>query len=154
MNGETVLYMGEVSTIDCLERLPQADPVRILEFGATWPGGTWIDRLELSTDAVVENVVAKLKECPQEVAIVNFVARVGSVTLSTHDDGEADVRFGAQEDALAFLRKALPLVLSAELIPQLLKNLGRYVAKRQGLWKAFETFDAYLASEFTGRRQR
>ena len=148
VHGETVLYLEQVSTIECLEQLPQADPVRVIGFGATLPDGNWIDWLELSPDAVVADVVKKLKDNSQ-MSIVHFAASVGSIRFSTHDDGEADFRFGSQEEGLAFLRRALTPAGSTELIPQLLENLGRYVTKQEGSWRSFSTFDAYRASELT-----
>jgi len=145
-DGETALYLEQVSTLECLELLPEADPVRLVEFGATSPDDDWIDRVELSADAVVSELIARLRENPQ-ISIVDFAADVGPVRLSTHDDGEAELRFPSQAEALTFLRKALTPALAAEVIPQLLESPERYVTKREGSWRSFETFDDYLRSK-------
>ena len=148
VNGETILYLEEVSTVECLTYLPARDPVRIVEFGATLPDGRWIEAPLLSETAVVSELIYKLQE-DSEMSLVSFAANVGSVHLSTHDDGEAEFRFRSQQEAVAFLEKALASPLSAEVIPRLLESPGRYVAKLAGSWTSFATFDAYLAHQFT-----
>lgn len=145
---ETVLYIEGVSTVECLMYLPARDPVRVVEFGATLPGGRWVDAALLSGTTVVSELIDKLQE-DTEISLVSFAADVGPVHLSTHDDGEAELRFRSQQEAVAFLRKALAPPLSTEVIPRLLKSPGRYLAKLKGTWTSFETFDAYLAHQFT-----
>lgn len=147
--GETVLYLEQVSTLECLELLPEADPVSLIEFGATRPDGSWID-LTLSVDAIVSELIGRLKEI-SESSIFSFAAKVGSIRLSTHDDGEADFRFPSQAEALTLLRKALPPELSTEVIPRLLESPGRYVTMHEGSWKSFSTFDDYLIWDFAVR---
>jgi hypothetical protein len=146
-NGKTILYLEDVSTIECLTYLPERDAVRIVEFGATMPDGRWMDPALLFGTAVVSELMDKLQE-NSEMSLVSFAADVGSVHLSTHDDGEAELRFRSQQEALAFLGNALASPLSAEVIPRLLESPGRYVAKLEGSWTSFETFDAYLAHQF------
>jgi hypothetical protein len=147
-DGEAILYLEDVSTVECLRHLPARDPVRIVEFGATLPDGRWIDAALLSETAIVSDLIDKLQE-DSEMSLVSFAANVGPVHLSTHDDGEAEFRFRSQQEAVAFLRKALASPMSAEVIPRLLESPGRYVAKLEGSWTSFDTFDAYLARQFT-----
>lgn len=146
--NQTILYLGGVSTIECLTHLPAREPVRIVEFGASLPDGRWMDAALVSEGAVVSELIDKLREAA-EMSLVSFAADVGAVHLSTHDDGEATLRFRSEQEAVAFLRKALGSPLSTEVIPRLLDNPGRYIAKLKGAWTSFETFDAYLAHQFT-----
>jgi hypothetical protein len=148
VNGQAVLYLGEVSTVECLEQLPAAAPVTLIEFLASLPDGSWIAQLSISADAVLSELLRKLREDSQ-ISIVDFAAKIGSIRISTHDDGEAELRFPSEEEALFFLRRALGPEVSAELIPRLTESRGRYVAKQDGSWKSFETFDAYVVSTLT-----
>ncbi len=140
---KTILYLGQVSTVECLERLPQSEPVELVEFGATLPDGGWTDRMVLRADTVVSELIDILKQS-LDMSIVHFAVDVGATRLSTHDDGEAEITFSSQAAALTFLRRALTPALSGEVIPRLLENCGQYVTKHNGSWKVFDTFDAYL----------
>jgi len=142
-NG-TTLYLGEVSTVQCLSALPAHDPVEILEIGATGPNGEWIDRLDLPEKAVVVRLIDQLERSGLE--LIDFAANIGPVRLSTHDDGEAELRFRSEVQSLHFLRTALAPDLAEAVIRWLVEHPARYVTNRNGSWQAYATFEAYLAA--------
>lgn len=76
---------------------------------------------------------------------MDFSAIVGQVQLSTHDDGEAELTFPNEAQALGFLRKALATQAVEGVISCMLRNKNRYVADRGGDLQVFETFEAYVA---------
>ena len=138
----TVLYLGEVSTEDCLELFDRATRVTLVEFGAASGARGWVSHGDLPIIGNVGDLISILRE-RSELSLVDLSATVGHVALSTHDDGEAQLVFPNEEDALSFLRVTLPDGSEA-VISRLLENPGKYIAWRGTVLQVFDTFDDYL----------
>lgn len=139
-----LLYLGEISTEECLAVFDPASSVTISEFGASGGDGGWVSGSDLPAIGSVGDLIKFLRD-RQHLGLVDLSASVGDVKLSTHDDGEAKLTFPNEKQALGFLRNALDSSTVQSVISCLLRNKGRYVADQGGILKVFESFDAYLA---------
>lgn len=139
----SLLYLGEVSTEECLHLFDSATRVTLSKFGATSVHGDWVAKADLPEIRTVSDLVGVLRE-QSHLSLVDLSVTVGQVELSTHDDGEAQLVFPDETDALQFLRDALDGSDAEIVIGFLLANRGRYVGRRGDGLLAFETFDAYL----------
>src|SRR5687767_36636 len=88
----TVLYLGEVSTEDCLRVLKPSEPVIVKELGATVGGKGWFDQDDLPHLEAVGELLTFLG-ARTEIEMFDFAAQTGDIRLSTHDDGEAELTF-------------------------------------------------------------
>jgi hypothetical protein len=138
------LYLGETSTEERLETFALATPVEITEFGARSGDQGWVEGSRLPAIGSVEELLESLRVRPH-LELVDVSAIVGEVKVSTHDEGEVQLTFPCEMQALAFLRTALGSG-AEDVISCLLQNKGRYVAERRGSLHVFETFESYLAT--------
>lgn len=141
-NQTVTLYFGEVGTAECLAQLPSLECVVLNEFCAE-RGGSWIFLEEMPGKATVEWWLGELAD--DSLLLVDFSAQIGTIHLSTHDDGEAHLDFSSREEALAFLPKLIGSDLASIISPQLAANPDSYIAVHDGSLTVFPTFDAYLA---------
>ena len=137
-----MLYLGEVSTEECLRMFDPETPATIEEFGAT-DNGAWVGASDLPMIADVNDLITYLDGRPK-LSLIDLTVKLGDEELSTHDDAEAQLDFRNEGDALAFLRKAVDDSAIEEIIDCLCANMGRYVTERNGRIHIFESFDAYL----------
>lgn len=142
--NSVTLYLGEVSTADCLGSLDRMDPITINDFGANDIGGGWISKSDLPAIGSVGELIQFLRD-GHHIELIDFEASVGEFTISTHDDGEAQLTFPSEEQALNFLRHTLGPEKADRVIAYLLANRNRYVADHGDNFRSFETFEAYLA---------
>jgi hypothetical protein len=119
-----------------------ATVVDLIELGATAPSGAWFGVDDIPPLETVSAWVDFLRT-RDDFELIDFSARLGDVSLSTHDDGEAHLRFASQARAIEFVQKCA--AASDELIRKLLQNRGQYVALRGDHLQTFETFEEYLA---------
>lgn len=140
----TVLYLGEVSTEDCLRVLDPSAPLIVNQLGATVRGKGWFDADNLPDLEVVSELLTFL-QARTEIEMIDFAAQIGAVRLSTHDDGEAALTFPSPSEALAFLRAALEPALAEQAIEALMKHPGKYIELGEPV-QVFETFDDYVAA--------
>jgi len=138
------LYLGEVSTEECLLVFSPMDPVAISEFGANSADGGWVAASDLPAIKSVAELTKFLRDRP-DLDLVDLTATIGHVKLSTHDDGEAQLTFPDEAQAVGFLRNALDSAMAEDVITCLLRNKNHYVAVRGGNPRTFDTFEAYLA---------
>ena len=131
-----------MSTAECLALLPSLECVVLNEFCADG-GGSWISLDEMPSKATVEWWLGELAD--DSLLLVDFSAQIGTMHLSTHDDGEASLNFPDREQALAFLPKLIGSDLASIISPQLAANPDSYIAVHDGSLTVFPTFDAYLA---------
>ena len=138
-----LLYLGEVSTEECLRIFDPEARTTIQEFGATSREGEWVDESNLPAITNVNDLLMYLGGRP-DLSLANVTVKLGDEQLSTHDDGEAHLVFRNEGDALAFLRKAVDDPALEEIVSCLRANPDRYVAERDGRLRIYETFDGYL----------
>ena len=142
--ARTRLYLGEVSTEECLRVFDPAEVVVVSELGANVPGDGWFDQDDLPRLGSVAAVLSFLR-ARKDIELIDFSAQVGQVRLSTHDDSEAQLDFTSTLDALEFLRRSLEADVAERAIHALLEHPAKYVVLSKTLY-AFETFEEYVAA--------
>ena len=140
-DGTSVLYLGEVSTAECLSKFPAEEFVVLLELGAE-SNGEWLSADALPKEAPVAWWLERLNDPSLE--LVDFSSRVGTVSLSTHDDGEATFALASLGQAVGLLPQLVGDHLAATVAPELVKNPGCYISARGGHLAVYPSFEAYL----------
>ncbi|MFC0682913.1 hypothetical protein ACFFGH_34225 [Lysobacter korlensis] len=140
-DGTAILYLGEVSTAECLSTFSAEAAVELLELGAE-SHGEWLSAGALPEAATVAWWLQRLDDPSLE--LVDFSSRVGAISLSTHDDGEATFALASLEQAVGLLPQLVGDQLAATIAPKLVANPGCYISARGGQLAVHPSFEAYL----------
>ncbi len=124
--GRAVLYLGQVSTSECLAVFSRSEIVEVSAFGAE-RRGVWKTKESVPDRASVGWWIAELAD--EALVVVDFAARIGEVELQTHDDGEASFLVAAPEKAMLLLEQLVGKPLAEAVSAHLMGNPGRFVSR-------------------------
>jgi hypothetical protein len=139
--GLVVLYLDEVSTLECLAVFSASEIVELSEFGAT-AKGEWQSTDSVPKTAPVSWWASRLAD--GSISVVDFSGRIGQIGLLTHDDGEASFVVGTKGTALQLLERLVGKIAAEAVSPLLLNNPGSYVASSNGRHVIYPSFEAYV----------
>jgi hypothetical protein len=140
-DGNVVLYLGEVTTAECLSAFHPLEVVALLEFGAE-AEGNWLSVESMPAQATVESWSVRLRG--DSLSLVDFTGRIGSIELSTHDDGEATFILASRREAIELLTQLVGAQVALGVAPYLEANVGCYISTRHGRLTSYPSFDEYL----------
>jgi hypothetical protein len=138
------IYVGGISTEDAVAVFPPEASAQISNYAAAPPGGGWISAADLSVAKTVDDILKVLRERKGD-NLIDFEATIGEVTLSSHDDSEASLRFPTREGALSYLSATAEPSVANTLVEMVSMNQDRYVAIVDGRCVIYDTFDDYLS---------
>lgn len=139
--GRTVLYVGEVSTSECLAAFPKSEIVELSHFSAELRG-VWQSKESVPGRESVGWWIATLVD--EALVVVDFSATIGEVGLETHDDGEASFFVATPEKAMILLEHLVGKDSADAVTPYLMDNPGSYISKTNGRVLIYPSFDAYI----------
>jgi len=143
-DSKSSLYVGEISTLECLNHFDSDARVVLVEFGANGGKTGWVSRDEMPAGASVSEWRRLISV--EDIELIDFKVDIGATSLSTHDDGEAHLLFEHEHLALAFVELLMGHSEALKLVPLLVSNKGCYISCKAGVdTRIFPTFEAYLA---------
>jgi hypothetical protein len=140
-DGTSGLYLGEVTTSECLSAFLPSEIVALSEFVAK-AGDTWLFQESVPAEATVESWMDRLRD--DSLELIDFTARIGRIEISTHDDGEVSFILPSQRDALELLTQLVGSRVALSVVPFLQANVGCYISARHGRLTSYPSFDEYL----------
>ncbi|WP_291727426.1 hypothetical protein [Bernardetia sp.] len=139
-------YVSEFSTLDALKLFPKDLEIEIIEFGATWyKNFGFATEKDIPILSTIKEMVSFL-ENEGDIGLVYFEMRMNKYgILSSHDDGECNLKLNSKSELLSIIRKILPLPYQNKLLAQLLKYPNQYLKiEETGNIINYPTFDDYL----------
>lgn len=146
-DSKSSLYIGEISTLECLDYFDSDARAVLIDFGANGGKTGWVSIDEMPAVASVSEWRQLLSA--EDIELIDFKVDIGATSLSTHDDGEAHLLFEREHLALAFVERLTGHGEALKLVPLLVSNKGCYISWKAGVdARIFQTFEAYLAAVY------
>lgn len=142
-DGQCSLYLGEVSTIECLQIFEDNSQATLIEFSANGGDQGWLGKEQMPSQTSILDWRKRLSS--SDFSLIDFTAEICGISLSTHDDSEGHFVFPNQESTLKALQELVGQSTTQTVFPVLLSNQGRYITCQNGRIAIYDTFDSYLA---------
>ena len=140
------LYVGELSTSECIANFNSESIININEFGATlYKNYGWATESELPEIETIKDLLTLLNS-EGDIGLIEFEAHIENIgTINSHDDCECNIRFNKKHDCIEFIKKITSNQYQNLIINTLVENKGLYIScDENGNIYKYHTFDEYV----------